>query len=40
MKIQITLEIKPTAKPKKKSPARTKPKPDISINNNIKIAQK
>ena len=40
MKIQLTLEIKPTPKEKKKNPARPKSKPSISLNNNIKITHK
>ena len=41
MKIQLTLEIKQSYRPKKKK-GSTKPKlePSVSINNNIKIAEK
>lgn len=41
MKIQLTLEIKRSNRPKKKkSSAEPKQQPSISINNNIKIAEK
>lgn len=41
MKIQLTLEIKPTNPPKKKkSSTEPKSQPSISIKNNIKIAEK
>ncbi|MEE0095965.1 MAG: hypothetical protein UEU47_05890 [Oscillospiraceae bacterium] len=40
MKIIITIEIKQTPKPQKKSPVRQKPEPSNSKNNNIIINQK
>lgn len=40
MKIQITIEIKQSSKPKKNGPAQPKPQPSQTLNNNITIAQK
>lgn len=40
MKIIITIEIKQTPKPQKKSPVRQKPEPGISKKNTIIINQK
>jgi hypothetical protein len=40
MKIIITIEIKRSSNPKKKSPVRPKPRPSDSKNNTIIISQK
>ena len=40
MKIQITLEIKRTPPPKKKSPAEPKPQPSQSLKNTVIINHK